>query len=235
MTVHPKQAAAECAAGLVEDGMIVGLGTGSTAAYAIRRIGERVREGLRLHAVASSGRSERLARQLGIPIVPFSAIGGIDLTIDGADEIDPAHDLIKGGGGALLREKILAASSKRFVVVADDSKLVGTLGAFPLPVEIVPFAENLTLALLAELGCIPELRRGNGQGGRFVTDNGNLIADCRFGRIPDPAALGARINAIPGVAEHGLFVGMADLVVAAGTDGVRLLHKSAEYKTGGAT
>ncbi|RUS43084.1 ribose-5-phosphate isomerase RpiA [Cohnella sp. AR92] len=213
-----KKIAAEKAVEWIEDGMTVGLGTGSTAYWAIHRIAERVREGLSIRAVASSIRSEQLARELGIPFVSLNEIDRIDLTIDGADEVDDNLHLIKGGGGALLREKVLAAASDRFIVIVDESKLVGTLGAFPLPVEIVPFAERLTLNRLKELGGDPAIRT-NPDGQRYVTDNGNWIADCRFGAIPDPAGLNEQLNQIPAVVENGLFVGMASVVVASLSDG----------------
>jgi ribose 5-phosphate isomerase A len=213
-----KQRAAEKAVELIEDGMIVGLGTGTTAHWAIRRVAERIREGLNLTAVASSKQSERLAVELGIPTVSISEITAIDLTIDGADEVDGSLNLIKGGGGALLREKILAANSTRLIIIVDDSKIVDTLGRFPLPVEIVPFAANLTAAKLSGLGCNPVVRMKDGS--PFVTDNGNLIADCHFSFIADPAQLSNELNGIPGVVENGLFVQMADLIIIGSGNGV---------------
>ncbi|AGN70709.1 ribose-5-phosphate isomerase RpiA [Paenibacillus caseinilyticus] len=209
--MNTKQLAAEKAVESIEEGMIVGLGTGSTAYFAIRRIAERVKEGLSIRAVASSQHSEDLAREWGIPLVAFDEIEAIDVTIDGADEADGEANLIKGGGGALLREKILAHHSRRMIVIVDESKRVERLGAFPLPVEIVPFAENLTLRSLKELGVEPQLRMKEGV--LFRTDNGNLIADCRFGSIDDAAQLERRLNLIPGVVENGLFVRMAHTVV----------------------
>jgi ribose 5-phosphate isomerase A len=215
--MNPKQAAAEKAVEFVKNGMIVGLGTGSTAFWATQKIAQRISEGLTIRAVASSASTEALAGQLGIPLVPFSGIDHIDITIDGADEVDDQLNLIKGGGGALLREKILARNSSRFYVVVDDSKRVHRLGRFPLPVEIVPFASNLTIRRLQELNCEPVLRMVKGS--EFITDNGNLIADCSFKEIPDPKALQQRINLIPGVVENGLFVGMATAVVVGYDDG----------------
>lgn len=215
--MNPKQAAAEKAVEFVKNGMIVGLGTGSTAFWATQKIAQRVSEGLTIRAVASSASTEALAGQLGIPLVPFSGIDHIDITIDGADEVDDQLNLIKGGGGALLREKILARNSSRFYVVVDDSKRVHRLGRFPLPVEIVPFASNLTIRRLQELNCEPVVRMVKGS--EFITDNGNLIADCSFKEIPDPKALQQRINLIPGVVENGLFVGMATAVVVGYDDG----------------
>lgn len=217
MEVNMKKIAADRAVEWIEDGMTIGLGTGSTAYWAIMRIAERVKEGLNIRAVASSIRSEQLAKENGIPFVSLDEIDRIDLTIDGADEVDAELNLIKGGGGALLREKVLAAASDKFIVIVDESKLVGTLGAFPLPVEIVPFGSRLTLNRLTALGGQPVLREKDGQ--RFVTDNGNWIADCRFGKIAEPERLSVEINRIPGVVDNGLFTGMASVVVAGKTDG----------------
>ncbi|WP_274651918.1 ribose-5-phosphate isomerase RpiA [Paenibacillus humicola] len=213
-----KRAAAEEAVRRIESGMTVGLGTGSTAVYAIRKIGEFVQGGLSIRAVATSVQSERLARELGIPISPFADIDGIDVTIDGADEVDGAFNAIKGGGGALLREKIVAAASRTLILVVDESKVVRRLGAFPLPVEIVPFGKELTLAKLTELGGNPVVRLAR-DGSVYTTDNGNYIADCNFGSIGDPGRLTAQLNAIPGVVENGLFVGMASGVIVGRADG----------------
>ncbi len=209
--MNPKQVAAEKAVEFVEDGMIVGLGTGSTAYWATQKIAQRISEGLTIRAVASSASTEALAGKLGIPLVPFTGIDRIDITIDGADEVDDQLNLIKGGGGALLREKILAANCGRFYVVVDETKRVHRLGRFPLPVEIIPFASNLTIRRLQELNCEPVVRMV--EGSEFITDNGNLIVDCSFAEIPDPKALQQQINLIPGVVENGLFVGMTTAVV----------------------
>ncbi|MFD1954704.1 ribose-5-phosphate isomerase RpiA [Paenibacillus thailandensis] len=213
-----KKLAADEAVKLIEDGMTVGLGTGSTAYWAIMGIGERVKNGLNIRAVATSEASDRLARELNIPIVPFSEVETIDVTIDGADESDHSLNLIKGGGGALLREKIVASSSKRLVIIADESKVVERLGKFPLPVDVVPFAVELTLRKLAALGCEPKLRRKE-DGELFKTDNGNYVADCSFGAIADPAALHDQLNNIAGVVDNGLFIGMADMVIVGHQDG----------------
>jgi ribose 5-phosphate isomerase A len=218
MDINLKKLAADRAVEWIEDGMTVGLGTGSTAYWAIHRIAERVKEGLNIRAAASSIRSEQLARELGIPFVSLDDIDRINLTIDGADEADDRLNLIKGGGGALLREKILAAASDRFIVIVDESKRVRTLGAFPLPVEIVPFGSRLTLNRLTALGGNPVVRTSD-DGNRYVTDNGNWIADCRFGSIEDPERLQALLNEIPGVVDNGLFVGMASAVVIGKSDG----------------
>ncbi|WP_028530813.1 ribose-5-phosphate isomerase RpiA [Paenibacillus sp. HW567] len=215
--MNVKQLAAEKAVEYVEDGMKVGLGTGSTAYYAIRKLGERVKAGLKITAVATSQASEEQARELGIPLVAFGDIDGLDLTIDGADELDQKLQLIKGGGGALLREKIVARNSRRMVVIADESKAVDTLGKFPLPVEIVPFAWEWTLAGLTKLGCKAELRRSGDE--LYKTDNGNYIADCRFRAIASAPELARSLQSITGVVEHGLFIGIADLAIIAKQDG----------------
>lgn len=213
-----KRLAAEKAVTYITDGMVVGLGTGSTAYWAIQKIGERVRGGLNIKAVASSKKSEDLAKEAGISIVPFSTISSIDVTVDGADEVDKNHNLIKGGGGALVREKILASNSQKFIVVVDESKLVTQLGKFPLPVEVLPFAVNLVIDKLKGLGCLPVIRQASGHD--YITDNGNLIADCHFQKIEDPAALNTQINLLPGVVDCGLFVGvMVHAVIVGYTNG----------------
>ncbi|MET0244221.1 MAG: ribose-5-phosphate isomerase RpiA [Flavitalea sp.] len=202
--MESKKIAAEKATAYVVNDMIVGLGTGSTVFYAIQKLGEMVKEGLQIKTVSSSVQSKKIADELNIPSVEFSEIEHIDVYIDGADEVDPHHFLIKGGGGALLREKMIAYNSKRFVVVADESKVVNVLGKFPLPVEIVPFAYDLTLAHIRKLGSVAELRQKDGQ--NYISDNGNLIADCHFNAIPDPAVLNDKLHAIPGVVETGIFL-----------------------------
>ncbi|HBS46755.1 MAG TPA: ribose 5-phosphate isomerase A [Paenibacillus sp.] len=217
MSINVKQLAAEKAVEYVEDGMNVGLGTGSTAYWAIRKLGERVSEGLKITAVATSRASEEQARELGIPLVAFSDIDSLDLTIDGADELDSSLQLIKGGGGALLREKIVASNSTRMIVIADEGKVVNTLGKFPLPVEIVPFAWEWTVAELAKLGCQPELRRSGEE--LYKTDNGNYIADCRFEAIEAAPKLALTIQSIPGVVDHGLFIGIAAMAIVGKHDG----------------
>lgn len=215
--MNTKKLAAERAVEAIEEGMTVGLGTGSTAYFAIERLGQRVKEGLNVRAVATSKRSEEQALALGIPIVSFAEVGQIDITIDGADEVDRNLQLIKGGGGALLREKIVAARSAKMFVIVGEDKMVDTLGAFPLPVEIVPFAHEWTLDALRALQLNPGLRMEDGA--PYVTDNGNYIADCRGASIDDPASLHAGLNAIPGVVENGLFVEMAHTVVVGREDG----------------
>lgn len=213
-----KRAAAEKAVEEIKAGMIVGLGTGTTAYFAIEAVGRKVKEGLAIKVVASSADSEEEARRRGIEIVPFDGIASLDIYIDGADEVDEEKNLIKGGGGALLREKILAHNSKRFLVIVDESKLVKQLGKFGLPVEIVPFAQPLTVANIRKLGGKPILRTKEGKA--FITDNGNYILDCDFGPIVNPVALNNSLHSIPGVVETGLFAkAMISKVIAGNDDG----------------
>ena len=201
----------------IKEGMTIGLGTGSTAYWAIQAIGERVRQGLPVRAIATSVQSDLLAREAGIPIVGFSDIDHIDITIDGADEVDEKLNLIKGGGGALLREKIVASATLFYIIIVDETKLVNRLGKFPLPVEVAPFGWEMTLFQLSKLGCTPVLRSLDQK--PFISDNGHYILDCAFGEINKPALLHEQINAITGVMDNGLFVNMADLVIAGCKDG----------------
>jgi ribose 5-phosphate isomerase A len=219
-----KRQAAEKAVEMVQDGMKVGLGTGSTAYFAIEAIGRLVKEGYQLLAVPTSLASERQARELGIPLVTLEEAGTLDLTIDGADEVDGNLDLIKGMGGALLREKIVAFSTRLQVIVVDDSKLVRGLGTrSPLPVEVVRFSHGRTRMYMEELGCQAELRGGSEP---FVTDNGNYIYHLHFERgIRDPYELQSRLKGIPGVVETGLFLKMAKKVVVAFQDGIRVMER----------
>lgn len=210
-----KQAAAARAVSYITDDMVVGLGTGSTANFAIEMIGARVRSGLKILGVPSSDSTERLARAQGVPLI--SEFTRIDLTIDGADEIDENGDMIKGGGGALTREKIVAAASKKEIIIIDESKLVATLGAFPLPVEVLPFGWTYVRDTIEALGSQAKLRKSAGE--VFLTDNKNYILDCQFQQIDDPRKLCTNLNAIPGVVENGLFVGLTDRVIIGQTDG----------------
>jgi ribose 5-phosphate isomerase A len=191
----------------------------------IHALAERVKAGLRVRGVPTSKRSHELATRLGIPLVTFDDVHEIDVTIDGADELDPELVLIKGGGGALLREKIVASASRTFVVVADASKRVATLGRFPLPVEVIGFAGPLIAHRLAALGGNPVLRRDAG-GGVYITDEGHHILDCRFGAIADPRQLARTLDAMPGVVEHGLFIDMASVVIVAEGNQVTELRRS---------
>jgi ribose 5-phosphate isomerase A len=219
-----KQQAAEAAVAEVTDGMVLGLGTGSTAALAVAVLGARVQAGLRIVGIPTSERTAEQARSLGIPLSSFAEHTQIDLTIDGADEVHTGTlDLIKGLGGALLREKIVAAASRRMTVVVDERKLVPTLGGVRLPVEIVTFGWQTTIAQLRSAGADPMVRQ-TADGAPFRTDGGNLIADCAFAAIPDPAALHARLKAIVGVVETGLFIGMATRVIAGTQTGPRILE-----------
>ena len=215
-SVKGKKLAAEKAIQYIRPGMTLGLGTGSTAYWAIQGIGNLVKEGLSVKAVATSVQSEELARELKIPIIPFSEVDQLDITIDGADEVDRELNLIKGGGGALLREKIVAAVTKFYIIIVDESKLVDKLGKFPLPVEVTPFAWELTMRKLAALGCTPHMRMTGDK--PYLTDNGHYILDCSFGLIDDPARLHEQVSAITGVMEDGFFIDMADIVIA-GTAG----------------
>ncbi|MEG8049778.1 ribose-5-phosphate isomerase RpiA [Sphingomonas aurantiaca] len=208
-----KKAAAVAAVAEVRDGMLVGLGTGSTAAFAIRALGERVAAGLAVRAVVTSDASGRLARQVGIPVLDFADIARVDLTIDGADEIDARCFAIKGAGGAMLREKIVAASSARMIVIADGSKQVDRIGAAKLPVEVLPFARGYVERVLAELGVAPVMRD------KYRTDQGNLVIDCHFATLEDPRATAALLAAIPGILGHGLFLDEVDAAYIA-TNGV---------------
>ena len=223
-----KQMAGEEAVKYIENGMVIGIGTGSTAAYMIQALAQRLREGLSIvGAVPTSEATAQLAGSLGIPLTDLDAHPRLDLDIDGADEIDGQLNLIKGGGGALLREKIVAAASRRFIIIADSSKVVRQLGLkFPVPVEIIPFARTPVQLQLLELGAQVQLRRRDGQ--VFYTDSGNIILDCFFpGGIGDPQALHASIKSIAGVVESGLFLNMVERAIIGGTGGVQILSKPA--------
>ena len=218
-----KLRAAQRALELVESGMTVGLGSGSTATLWIKLLGERVRDHrLDIRAIASSEDSERLGRSYGIPFVSFEECRSLDLTVDGADEVAPKLALIKGGGGKLLREKIVASASKRFVIVADESKQVEKLGRFPLPVEVIQMAAPLVKDSLRELGFTPAIRT-NPDGTRYITDEGNLILDCSGLLLENPDEMAAKLDSIVGVVEHGLFLGMANLALIACED--RLIER----------
>lgn len=214
-----KKAAAEAACAHVREDTIVGLGTGSTADWAVKHLGERVKQGLRIRGVPTSIRTEKLAREVGIPLVELDEVEEIDVTIDGADEVDPKLDLIKGLGGALLREKIVASLTKRQIIVVDPSKLVEKLGTkSPLPVEVLPFGAKVVERRLLKLGMKPTLRAKDGK--PVITDNGNLVLDVRFADgIGAPAKLEAELNNIPGVVENGLFLGITWRAVIGDSDG----------------
>lgn len=222
-----KRAAAARAVELVRPGMRLGLGTGSTSRHFVALLGERVRGGLEVVAVPTSEATRLQAEREGIPLATLEEVPALDLTVDGADEISHGLNAIKGGGGALLREKIVASASAQMIVIADESKWVDALGRYPLPVEVVPFGVTPTQRAIehaaAQLGCpgAAQLRRTQ-QGHAFVTDEGHLIVDLALGRIPEPRQLAIRLAEIPGVVEHGLFVGLVRMAIIAGPHGIRI-------------
>ena len=217
-----KEAAARASLRFVKDGQVVGLGTGSTAAYFIQLLGGQVKNGLRIRGIPSSDRSREQAASLGIPLTTLDECQEIDVTVDGADEVDAELRLIKGGGGALLREKIVASATKQLVIVADATKRVPVLGRFPLPVEVIKFAQAVVVKKIEALGAKVALRLATG-GKAYLTDENNHILDCRFGAIPDADGLARELSDMPGVVEHGLFIGMARVVlVATGSEIVEL-------------
>jgi len=223
-----KRRAASEAARYIEDGFVVGLGSGSTAAYAIREIGRRVREErLRVLGVPTSYSTFLLAVKSGIPITTLNEHPTLDLDIDGADQIDSRLNLIKGMGGALTREKIVAASSKKFIVVADETKLTSSLGeGQPIPVEILPFALPLVIERIRRIGGRPNLRERKDGSGPYITDNGNFILDVDFGAVNEPAKLEMRLKGIPGVIETGLFLGMAQEAIIGTKDGIKVIRRT---------
>ena len=218
-----KLASARHALTFVQPGMIVGLGSGTTATMFIQQLGEKVKDGLSIRGIATSIKSEKLASSLGIPIIDFNQTQTIDVAIDGADEVASGLALIKGGGGNLLREKIVESAAKRFIVVVDASKLVRRLGAFPLPVEVIPMAAPLIVPKLQALGLEPEIRQAKDGSGPFITDEGNWILDCRSSGIKEPAELAAKLDRLVGLVEHGLFLGMAERGIIADGEHVREL------------
>ncbi|GAB1429603.1 ribose-5-phosphate isomerase RpiA [Ignavibacteria bacterium] len=221
-----KRLAAVAAVEEIKSGMTLGLGTGSTANYAIEEIGKRIAAGMLsdIHGIPSSVRTENLARAVGIPLLTFDDCQTLDLTIDGADEIDPLLRLIKGGGGALLREKVLAQASARFIVIADESKISDALGEkWALPVEVVPFAWKAEVRFIETLGAKTKLRVSAG-GPPILTDQRNFLLDCDFGRMNNPDEIAARLSSRAGIVEHGLFIGLASQAIIAGTDGIRRIE-----------
>jgi ribose 5-phosphate isomerase A len=223
VTINTKKLAGEKAVEYVEDGMLVGLGTGSTVYFTIVKLGEMVKNGLKIKGIPTSIRTENLARELGIPLISFADTDTLDVCIDGADELNAKLELVKGGGGALLREKLVAAASRKFIVVADATKKVATLGKFPLPVEIVQFAWETTFRRVDALGIAPAMRMSEGR--PYVTDNGNYILDCACGAIADAPALNRQLKMMPGVVETGLFIEMADVAIVAGESDIEVLSK----------
>jgi ribose 5-phosphate isomerase A len=228
-----KQQAAERAAQYLTDGMKVGLGTGSTAAKFVDLVGLRVKAGMKLTCVPTSEATRQQAERLRIPLTTLDDTPFLDLTVDGADELDQDLRLIKGGGGALLREKIVATASERMVVISDASKLVVTLGKFPLPVEVVRFGlaatRNMIEVLAADAGCEGDIKLRHAADGKpFTTDSGNCILDCAFGQIADPEALEEALKLVPGLVETGLFLGIADCAIIAGQDGVKVIERDGD-------
>jgi len=221
-----KEAAAHASVRFVRDGNIVGLGSGSTALYAVRLLGERVRSGLKIRGIPTSNQTRELATSLGIPLTTFDEIQEIDVTIDGADEFDSQLSLIKGGGGALLHEKVVASASRQVVIVADSSKQVPMLCTFPVPVEVIAFAQPFVKKRIEALGASVRLRRQS-KGRAFVTDEGHHILDCSFGQIPDAPALARKLSDMAGVVEHGLFIRMASIVLVARGHDVTELRENA--------
>ena len=220
-----KKLAGEEAVKYVKDGMIVGLGTGSTIEYTLRKLGEKVKEGLKIQGIPTSIHTKRIAKEENIPLTTLEENPEIDLTIDGADEVDSYLNLIKGGGGALTREKIIAFNSKKVIIVIDDSKVVKALGIdFPLPVEVIKFGWTSTKKTIEEFGCEVKLREIM-DNEPYITDNGNYILDCEFERIEDPEKLDTDLNLIPGVVETGLFIGLVNEVIVGSKSGVKTLDK----------
>ena len=220
-----KRRAGESAAGAVSNGDVVGLGTGSTAAHAIRALGEAVDAGVSVEGVPTSHQSRALAREAGIPVVALEDVARVDVAIDGADEtLSDGRALIKGGGAAHAREKVVDAAADRFLVVVDERKVRETLAA-PVPVEVLSDARSAVAARVEELGGDPTLRAAERKDGPVVTDNGNLVLDCAFGTVGSPTRLAAELAAVPGVVEHGLFVGLADEVHVGGPDGVQVTRR----------
>ncbi len=227
-----KRAAALKALDFIHDGMIVGLGTGSTAAHFVKALGAKVKAGLRITGVATSAAAETLAIEAGIPLAELDAVPHVDITIDGADEADRSFRLIKGGGAAHLREKIVANASRRMIAIMDDSKLVESLGRFPLPLEILPFAARTTMRHAADAaaaaGCAGNfVRLRGGDAHPAISDNGNLIADLDCGTIPDPEGLAAALSAIPGLVEHGLFIGLCHGLIVGRPEGAEVIEPPA--------
>lgn len=219
-----KKNAAEHAVSFITSGMKIGLGTGSTAKFAVEALGRRIKqEGLKIRGVPTSEATRALALQHGVPLLSFEEADRLDVSIDGADEADPGLNLTKGGGGALLREKVVAFVSERFYCIVDDAKLVDKLYAFPLPIEVVPFAEKVVVRELRRLGGQPTLRMRDGA--PYVTDNGLWILDCRFAPIEDPPMLARALSSIPGIAEHGLFCGLTHALVVGTDTGVRVIER----------
>jgi ribose 5-phosphate isomerase A len=225
---NEKQAAARASLRFVRDGNVVGLGSGSTATYVVEFLGERVQAGLKITGIPTSNKTRDLAASLGIPLTTLDKTPQIDVTIDGADEVDPHLSLIKGGGGALLHEKIVASASGLLVIIADSSKQVSTLGKFPVPLEVITFAQPLVRRRVEALGASVTLRMAGDT--PYLTDEGHHILDCKFGAISDVPALARKLSDMPGIVEHGLFVGMAGVVLVGKGNEVVELHRDDQHK-----
>lgn len=222
-----KQLAGEKAVECIEDGMTVGLGSGSTVNWMLKKLGERVEKGLRIKGIPTSLKTERLATELGIPLTNFSDVDKIDLAIDGADEVDAHLNLLKGGGGSLVREKIVDAAADKLIIIVDESKVVSRLGTFSLPVEVVPFGWELTARNISKLRCVPKLREIDNK--VFVSNNDNYILDCKFAVIEQPKQLHVQLKSFVGVVETGLFIDMADKVIVAKQDNVEIRSRNMSY------
>ncbi|WP_102347934.1 ribose-5-phosphate isomerase RpiA [Bacillus sp. Marseille-P3661] len=219
-----KKLAGEKAAEFVKDGMLLGLGSGSTVYWTLKKLGELIENGMKIKGIPSSRRTERWAKEFGIPLIEFSNVERqLDLAIDGADEVDEDFNLIKGGGGSLYREKVVDAFSKQLIIIVDESKLVQTLGKFPLPVEVSPFGWEVTAQRISKLGCHPILRKKDDD--IFITDNGNYILDCDFNIIVNPQQLHKQLKLLTGVVETGLFINLVDVVVVGEENGLRLVNR----------
>ena len=221
-----KKAAGEKAVEYIKDGMIIGLGSGSTVYWTLKKLGELVEQGLNVKGIPSSLRTEGWAKDFKIPLTDFSEVQSLDLAIDGADEIDPQFNLTKGGGGSLVREKIVDANAKKLIIVADESKMVPQLGKFPLPVEVLKFGWEVTAKQIAELGAKPVLRER--EGSVFISNNGNFILDCHFNVITDPEKLHYELKQMLGVVETGLFINLTDTIIIAGEKEVKVIDKTSK-------
>lgn len=223
---NQKKRAGEKSVRFIESGMIVGLGSGTTVYWMMKKLGELVKQGFHVNGIPSSCKTERLANEFGIPLKTFAEIDKIDVAIDGADEIDTQTNIIKGGGGSLVREKIIDSFANQLIIIADESKMVSKLGSYPLPVEVIPFGFEATAKKISQLGCTPKLRKKDNQ--VFISDNGNYILDCQFDSITDPKALHAILKQLVGVVETGLFVGMTDKVIIGKDEKVDMINYSKE-------
>lgn len=220
---NAKKLAGEASVNFIENGMTIGLGSGSTVYWMIRKLGEYVADGLDVQGIPSSRETEAWANEFGVPLTDFSKVTELDLAIDGADEVDQNWQLIKGGGGALVREKVIASAARKFVVIVDESKMVSRLGEFKLPVEVLPFGWEVTAERIADLGGKPSIRQKDGE--VFVSDNGNYIVDCDFGMIHDPKTLYQQLKQLTGVVETGLFVDMVHDVIVGQAEGADILSE----------